>query len=122
MSDLIRRFDKSRQGYLGFLTRLCNEIDVLLSDYGNVVKVKDIQLKLNGALEKYKQSSATLMELLNPDLDSEQLINLIDLSESCTQDITSKNFFTYFCLHILNSVCLVLILLKRKMRRMMGVS
>lgn len=74
----LRRSNKSRQGYMGFLTRLCNEIDTLLSDYGNVVKVKDTQLKLNGALTKFKESSATYMDFLDPVRHSEELIKLIE--------------------------------------------
>ena len=71
---LLQRLSKSRQGHLGYITRLCNELDSLIQDYSNVVKAKEASTRLNEAF----QSCANHLNALDPVALSEQSVKLTE--------------------------------------------
>lgn len=64
--------NKSRQGHLGYLTRLFNEIESLISDYGNIVRVKEIHAKLNAAWKRFEQITNDYITGLGDENPSDQ--------------------------------------------------
>ena len=52
--EKLNTLEHSRRGYLGALTRIYNQIDVLLSSYDNVAQVKEFHSKLRLAWHQYE--------------------------------------------------------------------
>ena len=46
---------KSLSGHISTMSKLCNQLDSFLCDFGNVVQVRSIQSQLHSAWERYEQ-------------------------------------------------------------------
>ena len=51
--ERLESLEGSRRGHLASITRVCNELDESLKDFGNVVKVRTLQTQFNTAWEQY---------------------------------------------------------------------
>jgi len=65
----IEGFDRSRRGYVGSITRICNEIDKLILDNRNAAKVEILQSQLNCAWEHYSVCCNQYFDLLDVNCD-----------------------------------------------------
>jgi len=74
--------NKSRQGRLSYLTRLFNELDRLLCDYGNIVRVTEIQTKLNEAWSRFDEISNEFIADLYEEPSKQQVIDQVNLQEA----------------------------------------
>ena len=61
--------ENSRRGYLGSLTRIYNQLDVLLSSYDNVVEVKEFHTKLRSAWLQYESCCAQCLTQVNKETE-----------------------------------------------------
>ncbi|CAB4011609.1 Leucine-rich repeat SHOC-2, partial [Paramuricea clavata] len=65
LQEKLNTLEHSRRGYLGSLTRIYNQIDVLLSSYDNVVQVKEFHSKLRLAWHQYEACCVHYLTLID---------------------------------------------------------
>lgn len=93
---------KSRQGHLGYLTRLFNELDRLLNDYGNIVRVKEIKTKLNAAWRNFDEVSNEYIACLDEQpCEQQRAIDQAIEKETrkCEYDVKIETFLTEASTH-----------------------
>ena len=72
----IEDIDKSKRGYVSALTRLCNELHEHLIDFVNVVKVKDLQVKLHAIWKGYETCFRNYGDLIDQSCEKYQQLSL----------------------------------------------
>jgi hypothetical protein len=65
LQEKLNTLEHSRRGYLGALTRIYNQIDVLLSSYDNVAQVKEFHSKLRLAWHQYEACCVHYLTLID---------------------------------------------------------
>ena len=82
MHEALHTLRKSRAGYVSAMFNACSQIDALLDDYANLVKVKSVQATLDKAWKNFAENAARYRSLLDEDS--------IEIHEVDTQYITQE--------------------------------
>ena len=69
MHEALHTLRKSRAGYVSAMTNACSQIDVLLVDYANLVKVKSLQSTLDKAWRNFQENVRRCKSLLDENSD-----------------------------------------------------
>jgi len=73
---------KSRAGYVSTMSKACSQIESLLVDYANLVKVKSVQATLNQAWSNFRENATRYRSYLVQDS--------VEIHELDTQYITQE--------------------------------
>ena len=65
LQEKLNTLEHSRRGYLGSLTRIYNQIDVLLTSYDNVAEIKELHSKLRLAWRQYESCCVQFLTLVD---------------------------------------------------------
>ena len=69
MHEALHTLRKSRAGYVSAMTNACLQIDILLVDYANLVKVKSLQSTLDKAWRNFQENVTRCKSLLDENSD-----------------------------------------------------
>ena len=69
MHEALHTLRKSRAGYVSAMTNACSQIDILLVDYANLVKVKSLQSTLDKAWRNFQENVTRCKSLLDENSD-----------------------------------------------------
>ena len=69
MHEALHTLRKSRVGYVSAMTNACSQIDILLVDYANLVKVKSLQSTLDKAWRNFQENVTRCNSLLDENSD-----------------------------------------------------
>ena len=69
MHEALHTLRKSRAGYVSAMTNACSQIDILLVDYANLVKVKSLQPTLDKAWRNFQENVTRCKSLLDENSD-----------------------------------------------------
>ena len=78
MHEALHTLQKLRAGYVWAMSNACSQIDALLDDYANLVKVKSIQATLDKAWKNFAENATRYRSLL----DENGIRNLPSYKES----------------------------------------
>jgi len=69
MNEALHTLRKSRAGHVSAMTNACSQIDILLVDYANLVKVKSLQSTLDKAWRNFQENVTRCKSLLDENSD-----------------------------------------------------
>ena len=69
MHEALHTLRKSRAGYVSAMTNACSQIDILLVDYANLVKVKSLQSTLDKVWRNFQENVTRCKSLLDENSD-----------------------------------------------------
>ena len=69
MHEVLHTLRKSRAGYVSAMTNACSQIDILLVDYANLVKVKSLQSTLDKAWRNFQENVTRCKSTLDENSD-----------------------------------------------------
>ena len=69
MHEALHTLRKLRAGYVSAMTNACSQIDILLVDYANLVKVKSLQSTLDKAWRNFQENVTRCKSLLDENSD-----------------------------------------------------
>ena len=82
MHEALHTLRKSRAGYVSAMSNTCSQIDALLDDYANLLKVKSVHATLDKAWKNFAKNATRYRSLLDKDS--------IEIHEVDTQYVTQE--------------------------------